>query len=136
MRIEDKTLERLKASTDEDVKKLLEFYEFVTTDRTYESVVARIITLNKWNDDLISYPVSILTSSSQLTVCEEGVVDEKQEAKKDKEIDRVLKYMEKQPMLLEGLAKMQELWSADEVENLNKDKRIKASEDRAFKARA
>jgi hypothetical protein len=135
MRIEEKVLDELRASSDENLKPLLEFYDFVTTDRTYESVVAMIITLNKFNEDLIENPVSILTSTSMLTVDSEGELDEKQEVKKDKEIDRVLKYLEKLPMLLAGLAKLQEMWTNEEIENLNKDKRIKASEDRAFKAR-
>ena len=135
MRIEQSVIDRLSKSKDEDVKKLVEFYEFVTTDRSYESVVARIITLNKWNSDLINNPVSLLTSASQLTVCEEGVVNEKEEAKKDKEIDRVLKFIEKQPVILEGLEAMQNKWTADEVASVNNDKRIKESEDRAFKSR-
>ena len=135
MRIEQSVIDRLSKSKDEDVKKLVEFYEFVTTDRSYESVVARIITLNKWNSDLINNPVSLLTSASQLTVGEEGVVNEKEEAKKDKEIDRVLKFIEKQPVILEGLEAMQNKWTADEVASVNNDKRIKESEDRAFKVR-
>ena len=135
MRIDDESLIRLQKNEDPDVKKLLEFYEFVATDRTYESVVAMIVTLNKFNEDLIENPVSILTSTSKLSVNDDGDLDEKQEAKKDKEIDRVLKYLEKMATLLAGLAKMQEAWTNEEIENLNKDKRIKASEDRAFKAR-
>lgn len=137
MRIEPDVLDRLRKSKDKDVQKLIEFYEFVTTDRSYESVVASIVTLNKWNSDLIETPVSILTSSptSQISIGDEGVVDEKQEAKKDKEVDRILKYIEKIPVLLKGLSEMQSVWTNDEVENLNKDKRIKDSEDRAFKVR-
>ena len=137
MRIEPDVLDRLRKSKDKDVQKLIEFYEFVTTDRSYESVVASIVTLNKWNSDLIETPVSILTSSasSQISIGEEGVVDEKQEAKKDKEVDRILKLLEKLPMLLKGIAEMQSAWTNDEVESLNKDKRIKDSEDRAFKSR-
>lgn len=135
MRIEGEVINRLSKSKDEDVKKLLEFHEFITTDRSYESVVAMIITLNKFNEDLIENPVSILTSTSKLSIDTDGELDEKQEAKKDKEIDRVLKYLEKLPMLLAGLTKLQEMWTNEEIENLNKDKRIKASEDRAFKAR-
>jgi hypothetical protein len=135
MRIEQAVINRLSESKDEDVKKLVEFYEFITADRSYESVVARIITLNKWNNDLINNPVSLLTSASQLTIGKEGVVDEKEEAKKDKEIDRVLKFIEKQPIILEGLEAMQNKWTAEEVANVNNDKRIKDSEDRAFKVR-
>ena len=135
MRIDEESLIRLQKNKDPDVKKLLEFYEFITTDRSYESVVARIITLNKWNADLINNPVSLLTSGSQLSVGEEGVVDEKMEAKKDKEIDRVLKFIEKQPVILEGLEAMQNKWTSEEIVNVNNDKRIKESEDRAFKVR-
>lgn len=135
MRIAEESLIRLQKNEDPDVKKLLEFYEFITTDRSYESVVARIITLNKWNADLINNPVSLLTSGSQLSVGEEGVVDEKMEAKKDKEIDRVLKFIEKQPVILEGLEAMQNKWTSEEIVNVNNDKRIKESEDRAFKVR-
>ena len=135
MRIEAEVVDGLRKSKDENVKKLVEFYDFITTDRSYESVVARIITLNKWNNDLINNPVSLLTSASQLSVGEEGVVNEKEEAKKDKEIDRVLKFIEKQPIILEGLEAMQNKWTAEEVANVNNDKRIKESEDRAFKVR-
>lgn len=135
MRIEQSVIDRLSESKDEDVKKLVEFYEFITTDRSYESVVARIITLNKWNSDLINNPVSLLTSASQLSIGKEGVVDEKEEAKKDKEIDRVLKFIERQPVILDGLEAMQNKWTAEEVANVNNDKRIKESEDRAFKVR-
>jgi hypothetical protein len=137
MRIDEESLNKVRgyAETDPHIREFVEFYDFITADRSYESVVARIITLNKWNSDLINHPVSLLTSASQLTVGEEGVVNEKEEAKKDKEIDRVLKFIEKQPIILEGLEAMQNKWTADEIASVNNDKRIKESEDRAFKSR-
>lgn len=118
-----------------EVNELLEFYNFVTEDQEYESYVARVITLNKWNEDLIESPISIIsTQSGQLTVSDDGVKKdiEKEEAKRDKEVDRVLKFLEKQPALLDGTREMRASLTKESLEDLKKDKRLKQSKDLAM----
>ena len=118
-----------------EVNELLEFYNFVTEDQEYESYVARVITLNKWNEDLIESPISIIsTQSGQLTVSDDGVKKdiEKEEAKRDKEVDRVLKFLEKQPALLDGTREMRASLTKQSLEDLKKDKRLKQSKDLAM----
>lgn len=135
MRINDKTLEKLRAMNVPEVNELLEFYNFVTEDQEYESYVARVITLNKWNEDLIESPISIIsTQSGQLTVSDDGVKKdiEKEEAKRDKEVDRVLKFLEKQPALLDGTREMRASLTKESLEDLKKDKRLKQSKDLAM----
>lgn len=135
MRINEKTLEKLRAMNVPEVNELLEFYNFVTEDQEYESYVARVITLNKWNEDLIESPISIIsTQSGQLTVSDDGVKKdiEKEEAKRDKEVDRVLKFLEKQPDLLDGTREMRASLTKQSLEDLKKDKRLKQSKDLAM----
>lgn len=135
MRINEKTLEKLRAMNVPEVNELLEFYNFVTEDQEYESYVARVITLNKWNEDLIESPISIIsTQSGQLTVSDDGVKKdiEKEEAKRDKEVDRVLKFLEKQPALLDGTREMRASLTKQSLEDLKKDKRLKQSKDLAM----
>ena len=104
------------------VKSLLEFYEFVTGNPVYESYVARMVTLNQWNENLSENPVDIISVQS-ISVSDQGL-DEKEVAKKDKEVDRVLKYMEKQPTLLIGTDEIRSMLLPHEQEKLKTDKRL------------
>lgn len=135
MLISEKKLDALREMNIPEVNELLEFYKFVTEDQEYESYVARVITLNKWNEDLIESPISIIsTQSGQLTVSDDGVKKdiEKEEAKRDKEVDRVLKFLEKQPDLLDGTREMRASLTKQSLEDLKKDKRLKQSKDLAM----
>lgn len=135
MLISEKKLDALREMNIPEVNELLEFYKFVTEDQEYESYVARVITLNKWNEDLIECPISIIsTQSGQLTVSDDGVKKdiEKEEAKRDKEVDRVLKFLEKQPDLLDGTREMRASLTKQSLEDLKKDKRLKQSKDLAM----
>lgn len=137
MLINDKTIEKLRGMNDPDVNELLEFYKFITEDQEYESYVARVVTLNKWNEDLSGSPISIITTQvGGLTVSDDGVKKdkdiEKEEAKRDKEVDRVLKFLEKQPALLDGTREMRASLTKQNLEDLKKDKRLKTSKDLAM----
>lgn len=135
MLISEKKLDALREMNIPEVNELLEFYKFVTEDQEYESYVARVITLNKWNEDLIESPISIIsTQSGQLSVSDDGVKKdiEKEEAKRDKEVDRVLKFLEKQPDLLDGTREMRASLTKQSLEDLKKDKRLKQSKDLAM----
>ena len=134
MRVDNEIIESLRKKKDKDVTALVEWYDFITSDPSYESIVARLVTLNTWNSDLITNPVSILSTQTVASVGEDGI-NEKAVNKQDKEIDRVLKFLEKQPMLLQGLDEMRKKLSPDENEKVNRDKRIKEGQDRAFKAK-
>lgn len=109
------------------VKELLEFYEFVIKSPVYESYVARMITLNQWNEDLIGTPVSII-STNQTVVTDDGI-DEKEIVKKDKEVDRVLKFLEKQPDLLKGTDQIRLMLTPDQASAILSDSRILKSRD-------
>jgi len=134
MKISDTVLKRVEKLDDPDVRELLKFYEFVVNNQVYESYIARVITLDKFNQSLIENPVSII-SVKQLAVTDDGV-NEKEELRLDKEVDRVLKFLEKQPILLTGTEAIRARLTSDELEATNMDKRLDAnSEDRAFKVR-
>jgi len=62
MKLKDKTLSALRAlaQNNEDVAELMKFYDFVTSNQVYESYVARKITLDRWNEDLIKHPVALI----------------------------------------------------------------------------
>ena len=134
MKISESVLTTLRNLNDPAVNELLGFYEFVVNNQAYESYIARVVTLDKFNQNLIENPVSII-SVKQLTVTDDGV-DEKEELRLDKQVDRVLKFLEKQPILLSGTEAIRARLTSDELEATNKDKRLDAnSEDRAFKVR-
>lgn len=130
MKIDGKVLAAARVSKDPVVERLLEFYEFVTGNSHYESYVAREVTLQRWNNDLIAQPVSILTSGTNTvtSIDEDGINEKeiaKEEAKKDKEVDRVLKFLEKQPTLLEGTEAIRVKLTGTEQEKLTKESRLK-----------
>lgn len=127
MRLSQSTLTEAAKSTDPVVKELLEFYEFVIKNPVYESYVARMITLNQWNEDLIGTPVSII-STNQTVVTDDGI-DEKEIVKKDKEVDRVLKFLEKQPDLLKGTDQIRQMLTPDQASAILSDSRILKSRD-------
>lgn len=122
MKLKDSTIKELDklSKTNPHVKDLLDFYTFVSTNPVYESYVARMVTMNKWNEELIKNPVSILTSKTNL------------EDKTDKEVERVKKYFLEQPQYLKGTTEIRAMLTPDEQDSVNKDKRIKASPDLAF----
>lgn len=113
------------AQKDEVVKALLEFYDYITTNSMYEGYVSRKVTLSRWDKDLIENPVNLFSLQD----------DEEAAKARDKEVDRVLKYLEKQTILYKQTEEMFSSLTKDEITDLNKDKRIRESEDRAFKAR-
>lgn len=127
MRLSQPTLTEAAKSTDPCVKELLDFYEFVIKNPVYESYVARMITLNQWNEDLIGTPVSII-STNQTVVTDDGI-DEKEIVKKDKEVDRVLKFLEKQPDLLKGTDQIRQMLTPDQASAILSDSRILKSRD-------
>ena len=127
MLINDKTIEQLRSMNNPDVNELLEFYKFITEDQEYESYVARVVTLNKFNDDLIRYPVG-LNGTSNPSSGDAG----NDESNKDKLVDRTLKFLEKQPALLDGTREMRASLTKQNLEDLKKDKRLKTSKDLAM----
>jgi len=108
------------------VKALLEHYNFVTQSQVYESLVARLVTLQQWNADLSANPVSILSSKKAKSEDLEDV------AKKDKEVDRILKFMEKQPDLIAGTAALRAKLLPQEEEALLRNKDLQKTPDLAF----
>lgn len=137
MRISNSVLAAAAALNSPEVQELIEFYKFITEDQEYESYVARVVTLNKWNEDLIANRVSIISDASAVSVVSTKKGDKeldisKEEAKRDKEVDRVLKFLEKQPDLLEGTRKMRLQLTKESEELLKTDKRLKSSQDLAM----
>lgn len=136
MRINEADIKHLRTNTDEGVKLLLDFYDFVTKDQDYESYVARVVTIDTWNNNLISAKVPIVSFvSTEISIDNEGISEKeiaKEEAKRDKEVDRVLKFLEKQPILLDGTREIRARLTGDDLEQLKKDKRLSVSKDLAF----
>lgn len=126
MTLSEEQIGRLQKSKDEDVKALLDFYLMVKINPAFDSYIARVNTLRAWNDDLTKQRVSIITSSKK----------EEEQGRVDKETDRVLKYLEKQPELVKGTEELWKKLSPEEKEEVtNRDKRIIEGEDRPFKAK-
>lgn len=129
MKLTDTQLQQAKvlAESDPIVKALLDHYNFVTGSQVYDSYVARLLVLQKWNEDLITNPISIISDKKVKKSEEKDEVD-----KKDKEVDRILKFMEKQPDLIEGTESMRAKLLPHEQEALIKEKRLANSPDLAF----
>jgi hypothetical protein len=112
------------AGKDKAVKALLDWYGYVVNNSAYESYVARKITLDHWNADLINFKPSLFSKDDD---------DEEKAKARDKEVDRVLKYLEKQTDLYEQSEGLLTKLTGDEQEALNKDTRLRQSTDRAFR---
>ncbi len=136
MRINEADIKHLRTSTDEGIKLLLDFYDFVSKDQDYESYVARVVTIDTWNDNLIKAKVPIVSFQSvEFSIDSEGISEKeiaKEEAKRDKEVDRVLKFLEKQPILLDGTREIRARLTGDDMKKLKTDKRLAESKDLAF----
>jgi hypothetical protein len=112
------------AKGDKAVKALLDWYGYVVNNSAYESYVARKVTLDHWNADLINFKPSLFSKDDD---------DEEKAKARDKEVDRVLKYLEKQTDLYEQTEGLLTKLTGDEQESLNKDTRLRTSSDRAFR---
>jgi hypothetical protein len=124
MKLTEEELKKAKSLTDPSAKKLVEFYEFMTNNSAYESYVSRRVTLGKWDEELIRNPVSLFSDDD----------DEEKAKARDKEVDRVLKYLEKQVVLHEQTETLLTKLTGEEQEAINRDKRLqKASQDRQFR---
>ena len=123
MRIEPDILEDARALADNHptIKKLLAFYDFVTENSIYETYVARMVTLNKWNEDLIKGKISIITPESLIDDEKSAEEDAK---KRDKDVDRVMKYLSMQLELLKDTEAIRVKLSGDEIVKATKDKRL------------
>lgn len=124
---EDTLLEARKLSAKNPcVAELIKFYESIVNNSAYESYVARKVTLNNWDADLINNKPSLFSKDD----------DEEKAKARDKEVDRVLKYLEKQTILFDQTEVLLTKLVGDELEALNKDTRIRESQDRAFRAKS
>ena len=123
MRIDADVLEDARALSDSHptIKKLLAFYDFVTENSIYETYVARMVTLNKWNEDLIKGKISIITPESLIDDEKSAEEDAK---KRDKDVDRVMKYLSMQLELLKDTEAIRVKLSGDEIVKATKDKRL------------
>ncbi len=115
------------AGKDKAVKSLLEWYDYVVNNSAYESYVARKVTLDHWNADLINFKPSLFSKDDD---------DEEKAKARDKEVDRVLKYLEKQTDLYEQTEGLLTKLNGEEQEALNKDSRLRQSTDRAFRPKS
>lgn len=106
------------------VSVLLEHYKFITSNPVYEGYVARRITLDKWNEDLIKNPVPLIVKKQSAT-------DQEQT---DKDVERVQRYLKDQLALSDATQAFLERLSPEEQAAINQDKRLKESVDRPFKA--
>ena len=112
------------AKDDKAIKTLLDWYDSVVNNSAYESYVARKVTLDHWNADLINFKPSLFSKDDD---------DEEKAKARDKEVDRVLKYLEKQTILYDQTEELKSKLTGEEQEAINRDARIKESSDRAFK---
>lgn len=112
------------AKTDKAIAAILSWRESIINHSAYESYVARKVTLDHWNADLINFKPSLFSKDDD---------DEEKAKARDKEVDRVLKYLEKQTDLYEQTEGLLTKLTGDEQEALNKDTRLRQSADRAFR---
>lgn len=130
MRIEESVLEKLRASSDENVKKLVEFYDFVYNNEAYESYVVRVMYSRKWNSELEEKDVKLINTDATAKKGEDGKIILETH---DKAVDRTMKMFDTQVKFLEDTQKIRAMLLKTDIDKLNKDKRLKNSEDLAFK---
>jgi hypothetical protein len=126
LKLKDETITKARklAESDKLIRELLVFYDYITKNSAYESYISRRITLERWDQDLIEHPVSLFTAED---------ASEDEAKARDKEVDRVLKYLEKQLALFDQTQEFYQRLFPVEKEATNKDKRLsKADGGRAF----
>jgi hypothetical protein len=126
MKLTEEHLEELSAMAKDSkaIAAILTWRDSIINHSAYESYVARKVTLDHWNADLINFKPSLFSKDDD---------DEEKAKARDKEVDRVLKYLEKQTDLYEQSEALLTKLTGDELEALNKDTRLKSSSDRAFR---
>jgi hypothetical protein len=112
------------AKTDKAIAAILSWRNSIINHSAYESYVSRKVTLDHWNADLINFKPSLFSKDDD---------DEEKAKARDKEVDRVLKYLEKQTDLYEQSEALLTKLTGEELEALNKDTRLRSSSDRAFR---
>ena len=130
MRIEQSVIDRLRESKDEDVKKLVEFWEFIHENEAYESYVTRMIYIRSWNSELDEKKVKLINTDIAPKKGEDGKIILETH---DKAVDRTMKFFDGQVKYLEDTQKIRAMLLKTDVDKLNNDKRLKNSEDLAFK---
>jgi hypothetical protein len=98
------------------VKKLAAGYRAMLKSPLYDAVLTRLIVFETWDSEIRKKRPDILGD----------------EESNDKAIERVRKYLIDQPDLVEATEKMQSKLSGEQKEQIQRDKRIKKGEDRAF----
>jgi hypothetical protein len=126
MKLTEEHIEELSsmAKTNKAIAAILSWRDSILNNSAYESYVARKVTLDHWNADLINFKPSLFSKDDD---------DEEKAKARDKEVDRVLKYLEKQTDLYEQSEALLTKLTGDELEALNKDTRLRTSSDRAFR---
>jgi hypothetical protein len=98
------------------IKKVVASYRAMLKSPLYDAVLTRLIVFDTWDSEIREKKPDILGN----------------EESNDKAIERVRKYLIDQPSLVEATEKMQEKLSGEQKEQIQRDKRVKKGEDRAF----
>jgi hypothetical protein len=129
MKLTEDHIEELKALAKDNkaIAAILTWRDSIVNHSAYESYVSRKVTLDHWNADLINFKPSLFSKDDD---------DEEKAKARDKEVDRVLKYLEKQTDLYEQSEALLTKLTGEELEALNKDSRLRTSSDRAFRPKS
>lgn len=119
MKVDQKVIARLKLSTDPDVQKMVEFFEFVQDSEVYESYVTLKMYQRKWNKELNEKHVDLINTGKNADV-------------HDKAVDRARSYFKEMLETLKSLQAMKAMMMNEDLEKIKEDKRLKDSTDIAF----
>lgn len=116
MRLSEEEIDLALQGNKDAVKKLAAGYRAMLKSPLYDAVLTRLIVFETWDSEIRKKRPDILGD----------------EESNDKAIERVRKYLIDQPDLVEATEKMQSKLSGEQKEQIQRDKRIKKGEDRAF----
>lgn len=118
MRIPDSDLKQAESLDNPSVKKLVEFYRFVTGNSVYEAYVIRRIYEEKWNRELTDNTVTLINSPLKKT-------SETELLAHDKAVDRVRAFFNDQLKFQRDTESMREMLTPEQKEKLFTDPRLK-----------
>lgn len=118
MRLKEEELAAAKSGDKKAIEKLIETYEFMVKSPVYDAVLTILVTTDSWCKEIRDERPAIL-----------GEADSN-----DKAIERCRKFMLDLPQHAADCQKLQATLTGDDVKQLQHDRKIAESGDRAFPA--
>lgn len=113
MKITTTTLDKAKelSATHPEVKALVEFYEYITSNDAYETYVVRKMYINSWNKELEKKKVELINTNDEMGT-------------HDKAVDRAMKFHDTIVKFLNDTKLIYNMLTPQEKELVKKDRRL------------